>query len=278
MSRMPGARWLGEHGSRTMERFDIVAVHTIVGRAPAHAAHFSTHADGTIDQSRDTRYRSAANLEGNHRIIAIENEDMGGPFPAWSGSDVPPLTDEQVEACAQILAWAHREHGVPLQLCPDSRPESRGLAYHRQGIDGNFEGYRYPGRRAGGETWTEHFGKVCPGDRRIAQLPAILARAEQIIEGDDMSWDEKIPRWNVADLPPADDDMAAEDQLKQARGFAQGAYRRARMADIRTERIEAAMRALAAGLGAEVQAAVEAALEDAVIDVNVNVDTGGSDA
>lgn len=186
MSRMPGARWKGEHGSTRMTRYDIVCVHTIVGYAPAHAAHFSTHADGTIDQSRDTAYRSAANLDGNHRIIAIENEDHGPGFPKWSGSDVPPLTDAQVEACARILVWAHEEHGVPLQLCPDSRPGSRGLAYHRQGVDGNFEGHRFAGRRTGGEKWSKAFGKVCPGDRRIIQLPLILARAKEIVEGDDM--------------------------------------------------------------------------------------------
>lgn len=186
MSRMPAANWLGEHSpGRLMERHDIVCVHTIVGWAPAHAAHFSTHTDGRIDQSRDTRYQSAANLYGNHRVIAIENED--------GGRDVP-LSDGQVEACAQILAWAHLEHGVPLQLCPDSRPGSRGLAYHRQGIDGNFDPptYRYPGRVSGGEVWTESYGKECPRDTRIAQLPAILARAKQIVNGDedDMALDK----------------------------------------------------------------------------------------
>ena len=171
MARMPGAVWLGEHSPRTpMSRYDVVCIHTIVGYAPAHAAHFSTKADGTILQSRDTAYRSAANLEGNHRVIAIENED--------AGLDVP-LTDEQVDACAEILAWVHEEHGTPLQLCPDSRPDSRGLAYHRQGIDGNFAGYDFPGRVSGGEVWSSAFGKVCPRDKRIAQLPLILDRAQE---------------------------------------------------------------------------------------------------
>lgn len=188
MARMPEADWLGEHSPRReMDRYDIVCVHTIVGFAPAHAAHFSTHQGGTIQQSRDTRYRSAANLNGNHRVIAIENEDHGSAFPSWSGSNVPALTSAQVEANAKILAWAHTEHGVPLQLCPDSRPGSRGLAYHRQGIDGNFGPFKYGGRVSGGENWSTSFGKVCPGDRRIDQLPAIVARAKQIVNGDDMA-------------------------------------------------------------------------------------------
>ncbi len=178
MARMAGAEWLGEHSPQNpMIRYDIVCVHTIVGYAPAHAAHFSVKADGTIQQSRDTAYRSAANLDGNHRIIAIENEDHGPAFGAWSGSNVPRLTAAQVQANGRILAWAHTQHGIPLRLCPDSRPGSRGLAYHRQGIDGNFGGYRFGGRVPGGEVWTQHFGKVCPGDNRIAQLPDILAAA-----------------------------------------------------------------------------------------------------
>lgn len=172
MARMPGAVWLGEHSpKRLMSRYDIVCVHTIVGYAPAHAAHFSVKLDGTILQSRDTKYRSAANLDGNYRVIAIENED--------AAKDIP-LTPEQVVSNARILAWAHKTHGTPLQLAPNSKPTSRGLAYHRQGIDGNFGGYRYPGRVSGGEHWSETFGKVCPRDKRIAQLPEILRRAKLI--------------------------------------------------------------------------------------------------
>ncbi len=195
MARMPQAEWQGEQSPGTlMVRYDVVCVHTIVGYAPAHAAHWSVHGTGKIDQSRDTRYRSAANLYGNHRVLAIENEDHGTPpFPAWGGSDVPALTPEQVESCAEILAWAHREHGIPLQLCPDSRPGSRGLAYHRQGCDGDYtDGYR--GRVSGGELWSSSRGKVCPGRHRIAQVPAILARAIEIVnpvQEDDMPYTEK---------------------------------------------------------------------------------------
>lgn len=188
MARMPQAEWLGEHapvqqggGRLSMTRYDIVCVHTIVGHAPAHAAHFSTDGDGTIMQSRDTKYRSGANLEGNHRVISIENEDHGPFFKTWTGSNVPALTAPQVESIAKILAWAHKTHGVPLQLCPNSRPGSRGLAFHRQGIDGNFSN----GRVEGGEHWSTSGGKVCPGDNRIKQIPAILKRAKELVNGDD---------------------------------------------------------------------------------------------
>lgn len=252
MARMPGAQWLGEHSPQVpMTRYDIVCVHTIVGYAPAHAAHFSVKADGTILQSRDTRYRSGANLYGNPRVIAIENEDHGPAFVAWSGSDVPALTDAQVEANAKILAWAHEEHGIPLQLCPNSRPESRGLAYHRQGIDGNFDSFRFPGRVEGGEVWSKSFGKICPGDRRIAQLPNILALARG---EDDMTPEELLD----TRLPLADNKTVGTVL---------------RITYNRTERIEAALAAIAAGISPTVEAAVREALADAVVNVDVNVNT-----
>jgi hypothetical protein len=218
MSRMPGAVSHGEHGSEAMSRHDIVCVHTIVGRAPAHAAHFSTAADGTIHQSRDTKFKSAANLNGNHRVIAIENEDIGPAFGDWNTKDghaVPAFTTKQVEAIAKILAWAHKEHGVPLQLCPDSKPASKGLAYHRQGINGNFGPFKHPGRVSGGEQWSAHFGKVCPGDRRIDQLPAILKRARELVQGEE--FDEVATK---AEIKEAVRDVVAEvvrDELTKQR-------------------------------------------------------------
>ena len=244
MARMPAAVWLGEHAPqdppRFMERYDICCCHTIVGFAPAHAAHFSVKADGTILQSRDTMFRSAANLDGNHRIIAIENEDHGPAFPDWTGSNVPALTDAQVEANARILAWCHQEHGIPLQLCPDSRPTSRGLAYHRQGIDGNFT--TFPGRVPGGEVWTLTPGKVCPGDRRIAQLPDILRRGEDMLTED------------VQTIVTALLDTEVDVGVTVRR-----ALRRAARTDEE--------------LAALVQTAVETGIANAVIDVNVNIGT-----
>jgi hypothetical protein len=184
--RMPGAEWVGpHHDNGEMQRYDVVCLHTIVGNPPAHAAHFSVRSDGHIFQSRDTLFKSAANKDGNHRVIAIENDDWGPPFPAWDDDDghaVPGFTSAQVEANAKICAWAYKMHGIPLIACPNSRPSSRGIGYHRQGIDGNFiaEGYAYGGRIAGGEKWTLYDGKACPGDRRIAQRAQIIRRAREL--------------------------------------------------------------------------------------------------
>jgi hypothetical protein len=165
---------------------DIVCIHTIVGYAPASAAHFSTSAGGKIYQHRDTSKRSSANLNGNGHIISIENEDHGAAYGTWSGSNVPYFTEAQIVANAQICAWAHVTHGIPLVLCPNSVPGSRGIAYHRQGIDGNFGSFAYGGRVAGGELWSGSFGKVCPGDKRISQIPRIIEVARQIVGGEDL--------------------------------------------------------------------------------------------
>src|SRR6266498_4241648 len=170
-------------GDPRMKRWDVVCLHTIVGNPPAPAAHFSTRADGHIFQSRDTKFQSAANLDGNHRVIAIENDDLGPEFGMWDTKDghaVPAFTPQQVEAIARICAWAHETHGIPLAACPDSKPGSRGIGYHRLGIPGNFQTFGFRGIAPGGEVWTKSFGKVCPGDARIAQLPQIIKRARVI--------------------------------------------------------------------------------------------------
>jgi len=223
MARMPGAVWLGEHSPtppRRMTRYDVVCIHTIVGWAPAHAAHFSVKLDGTILQSRDTAFQSAGNLDGNHRVIVIENED--------GGRDIP-LTPEQVRSNAQILAWANKEHGIPLQLCPDSRGHSRGLAVHRQGIDGDFTlpdrtlglpRSMWLGRVSGGEHWSTSTGKICPRVNKIAQVPSVLAAARGEQEDDDMNPEQmdKLADLVVEKLLNADVDKTERGTRLTVRG------------------------------------------------------------
>lgn len=175
MARMPGVQFLGITAPE-MDAHDIVCVHTIVGyQAGGTAAHFTTGASGKIVQARDTIYKSAANFNGNHRVIAIENEDHGPAYGSWSGSNVPRFTAAQAEAIAKILVWAHKVHGIPLSLIPDSKPGRRGVAYHRQGID--------PWRVPGGELWTKFPGKVCPGDKRVAQLVNEIIPRARVLAG-----------------------------------------------------------------------------------------------
>jgi hypothetical protein len=186
MARMSGVPFLGIGDNGLMSAHDICVVHTIVGyQAGGNAAHWTTGASGKIVQARDTIYCSAANLNGNRHALAIENEDHGPAYGTWSGSNVPRFTAAQAESIAKILVWCHRVHNIPLALIPDSKPGRRGIAYHRQGID--------PWRVVGGELWTSFPGKVCPGDRRIAQLineiiprACVLAGLEDDVTPDDI--------------------------------------------------------------------------------------------
>lgn len=209
MALMPGAthRLAGNdsNGRTAMARYDILCFHTIVGYAPAAAAHLSTHANGKIIQDRDTKYRSSANLDGNHRVISVETEDHGPAFAGYwkHASDVPPWTPAQCEANARIAAWAHKTHGIPLVLAPNSKPTSRGIGYHRQGCDGNFGSMAYGGRVAGGEKWSNAFGKVCPGDRRIKQLIEIVIPRARVLAGLDQEEDMPITDTDVRKIAAA---------------------------------------------------------------------------
>lgn len=166
-----------------MDRYDGVVLHVAVSEsaypsyAPGTAAHFYVRKDGTICQQIDTRYRAGTAYEGNKRLIGVETQ--GGV----KNPNGEPWTDAQVEALARLCAWASGEHGIPLVAMPNSRSTSRGIAYHRQGIDGNFGSYAYPGRVVGGELWSHSRGKICPGDGKIAAIPEIVRRAKVIEVG-----------------------------------------------------------------------------------------------
>ncbi len=195
MARYPGAAWrpLADDWARqrVMARHDIICLHTMVGslwgtdaffRSNGYGgaeSHFGVGYDGETLQWQDTTRQAEANLNGNHRIISIETADYGPGFGRWDTGDasaVPAWTPAQVERIAQIIAWACRTHGIPCELVPDSRPTRRGVAYHRQGVAGW-------GLVPGGEVWSSARGKVCPGNRRVAQVPLVVSRARAILAG-----------------------------------------------------------------------------------------------
>jgi len=210
MARYPGATWkplaADWAAQPRMRAFDIICIHTMVGglegtdtqfrvtNGPGFVgteSHFGTSWDGRVIQWQDTAYQAEANYNGNGHIISIENADWGAPFPQWSGSDVPAFTAQQIEAIAQIVAWACRTHSIPCVLIPDSKPGRRGIAPHRWGVPGYMV--------AGGEQWSTSQGKACPGDRRIGQLPQIISRAQQLLSGapqeDTVSMDDVVHSW-----------------------------------------------------------------------------------
>lgn len=193
MAKMPGVKQRPLAPVMTQPRMlshDIVCIHTMVGSLAGTESwffrdgytgtesHFGTGGDGEIRQWVDTAHSADANYQGSRRVISIENADHGAEFSKWntSGDNVPPFTPAQIEANAQIIAWAHRTYGIPLRLISNTLPGQRGIGYHAQGVPGN-------GLVAGGVSWSTARGKVCPGRRRIAQIPQIITRAQQIVTG-----------------------------------------------------------------------------------------------
>lgn len=174
-----------------MSQVDIISIHTAVGSLASTDAyfrrngfggtfsHFGIGGDGSCTQWQDTAYRAAANYNGNWHIISVECADVGAPFPAWNTNDgnaVPAFSDAQIETLARLIATIAPAHNIPIALIPDAKPGRRGIGYHRQGVPGYMV--------AGAEQWSTAQGKVCPGNRRIAQIPQVIARAQQIVNGD----------------------------------------------------------------------------------------------
>lgn len=118
------------------------------------SSHFLAPRAGGLRQMVDTADGAWAEVSGNLHWLSIENEGMGGQ----------PLTDGQIEACAQVLARAHIVYGVPLQACDDPLlPGAAGLTGH--GL--------------GGAAWGGHTS--CPGAPVLAQRGAIIERAAAIV-------------------------------------------------------------------------------------------------
>lgn len=196
----PGTVWhpLASQQPERRSRTDLVILHTMAGpfdvvermfEAGGYGgteSTFGVKGSGEAHQWVDADCRADANLDANDRAISVETADMGESFPEWGGSDVPAWTVAQVEAIAQIVAWCCWHYSIPCELVPDSRSDRRGVAYHRQGID--------PWRKDGTEDWSLSDGKVCPGDRRVNQVPEVINRAQTILsgdsEGDDMFEDD----------------------------------------------------------------------------------------
>lgn len=178
----------------------------VPGRATPH---FYVGRDGEVEQYIDTGFRSSANLDGNPTSITVETWDGFGT--GWTGSDVPPWTDAQLESLAALVAWCHETHDIPLAQLPSSRPGTRGIGWHRQGCDGNFPPGLLAGRPPDGERWSESGGKVCPGDNRIRQVERIIARASEISIG--------VTEMNLNDTIGPESDVRIGQVLRKLNNF-----------------------------------------------------------
>ncbi len=172
-------RPLGPQTEARIARKNKVIIHTMVGtlagtdsmfRAGGYTgteSHFGTGPNGEKWQWQDDEFEADAQLEGNDDCISIENADFGAPYPSWdtNGSNVPEFTSAQIKAIVAICTVVCRRHNIPARLIPDTEDATRGIGYHRQGID--------PFRKHG-ERYSDSTGKVCPGDNRVRQIRNII--------------------------------------------------------------------------------------------------------
>lgn len=177
---MPGAVWIGptvnegDGDGRPGEPAD--AISTVVGvvlhiqqgteagseawqRNPAArvSSHFLVPKSGGIRQMVDTADRAWCQVAGNRHWLSIELEGRSGDT----------MTPGQLDACAQVLAWAHRVYGVPIAVSnawAATDVHQGGLGYHAMG----------------GNAWGGHFD--CPGTPIIHQRDDVVSRALQLQE------------------------------------------------------------------------------------------------
>lgn len=162
-----------------LTRLDGIVFHVAVSNAdvptyaPGTKAHGYVRKDGSLVQHLDMRVRSGACREGNPRLWTFETQ--GGL--SVGDRQLGTWTEEQVATMVKLCVLAADE-GVPVRLMASSASSERGIGWHRLGIDGNFPALPsiLAGRtqRGGGERWSYSFGKTCPLDGRIGQMPTIL--------------------------------------------------------------------------------------------------------
>ncbi|MDH6111910.1 hypothetical protein P3T36_006907 [Kitasatospora sp. MAP12-15] len=165
MARMPAAQWIGptpnlypggmsEHRGLVLHIQDGGEAGTeswFKDPSSQASSHFLNPKSGGLRQLVDTDDAAWTEMAGNRSWVSVENEGLGGDS----------LTASQIENCAQLLAWLHGQYGIPVQ--PTDDPNGTGLGWHGMG----------------GAAWGGHYD--CPGNAILAQRPAILARAAQLV-------------------------------------------------------------------------------------------------
>lgn len=150
-------------------------------------AHFYNPESGTLRQHQDINRKAFADGGGNSYCVSVEHWDgypNGAPGYWRHGSDVPPLTDSQIENDARLFAHLVTHFGVPNRIATPGN--LTGLGWHRLGISGNFGAYDPNDRKTwsraqSGANFSNARGKVCPGDRRIDQIQEIYDRAQEYL-------------------------------------------------------------------------------------------------
>jgi hypothetical protein len=131
--------------------------------AKPRSAHFCVAQDGSIVQMGPVNgWKAWSQVDGNRQYFSAEfADDKKNPPPA--------LTQEQVNAGAQLLELLSRDTvgRFPMQI--SDRPGDEGFGWHGMG----------------GKSWGNH--PDCPGETRKAQRPAIIELAQAIRAGGELA-------------------------------------------------------------------------------------------
>jgi hypothetical protein len=163
MARYPGAVWkpLSRNfnpGARTAQLGLILHVQAGNGELSGWFSNPAAQASSTFWVSKTGELyqymeagtdKSWAQAAGNSRYDSVETE----------GQPTEALTDAQVKALAALVRWEHEQFAMPYTVI--NTPGAKGFGWHGMG----------------GAAWGGHTG--CPGDIRRAQMPQILALAQQ---------------------------------------------------------------------------------------------------
>lgn len=180
----PGNTIKRDMGSRQIIKPVGLVLHTAVTGASALPPTGDTkwnwylNKQGELQQYYAANEATAAHVDGNkwqvngqwRGFLALESWD-GYNTPVWprkqADSDPgggPAWTPEQVESIIRLIVWLHKEWSVPLVKATGVQGE--GIGYHSQ--------YLRPKPQ---KRWTS--SHVCPGRKRIAQVPGIIAEAKR---------------------------------------------------------------------------------------------------
>lgn len=120
------------------------------------SSHFYVKYDGVVEQYLDADLIAWCQRDGNATCVSIETQGKGDGD--W--------TPAQLASLVALNRWLCERYGLPKANMLTSRSSARGLGYHGYGID--------PWRVSGGEIWGGR-GKACPGEKRKAQFPGVVA-------------------------------------------------------------------------------------------------------
>lgn len=123
--------------------------------------------EGQVEQYMDADLADWSSGAGSRRFIGIETASPVDGAGAWNPA--------QLNALTALIAWLWREYKFPLNVVTSSRAGVRGIGWHRLGVPATYWQKARRVSQTGGALWSSAVGKICPGDERIKQVPALVA-------------------------------------------------------------------------------------------------------